>query len=150
MKYTLLLAICTLSLFVSSQIVAMSVPDRHVSVKMAAEKNGLAAFYPHSVSVNDDGNVRAQLRSVPLASGTKVTVSFTGDALIGFAVGEMSASASRANQDGPINAPGQPLMMEGKAASSVLDRMINLNGIIEAQSVATQNGKIMLVGIADR
>lgn len=148
MKYTLFLSICALCLFGSSETLAHSSADQHVSATVIAQENGLSAFLYRQI--DDHGVVHAQLRSVPLESGTKVTVSFTGDALVGFAVGEMSATASKANQDGQLTAPGQPMMMAAKAASSVLDRMINMAGIVEAQSAALQNGELVLVSIADR
>lgn len=111
---------------------------------------GIAALVgPHVVN---KGRIEAKLGTVVLTSGREFTVDFHGDQLIQFAVG--NGVKNSANDDEPlvravensgaIVADGGKVIMTAHAASQVLDHTINMDGIIQAQSVNEKNGVIIL------
>ena len=108
-------------------------------------------------AVSNEGSiVVADLGSVALASGTAATLDFNGDGLISFAVtGEVSGVVTdaegnvledRINNSGLIRANGGQVLLMAKNASEVIRNVVNHTGIIEAQTVKKQDGKIILAG----
>lgn len=106
-----------------------------------AKENGLMAFI--APYVENNGTINAKLGQVTLAAGKKVTVDFAGDELIQLAVNEKLAGALVDNK-GTINAQGGTVTMTANAASSVVDTVVNMRGVVNATSYSAHNGKIVL------
>jgi len=117
-----------------------------------AAQNGLVALVAPGVVNN--GMIQASLGKVILASGNAFTMSFDGNGLINFTINEATTTRGRDHNgnelaDGVTNtgsliANGGTVNVSGKAAAGVLDHVINMEGLAQAQSVYEQNGEIIL------
>jgi len=105
--------------------------------------SGIAAFV--SPFVKNSGTINAKLGKVTMAAGTKVTVDLYGDNLISIAASDKVSDALLENS-GTINANGGTVAMTVNTAASLVDEVINMTGVINADSVSTKNGKIVLNG----
>ena len=92
-----------------------------------------------------------------LASGNSFTLDMYGDRLIQLAVGDEIAGKvidvatgqplkSLVSNDGTLRANGGRVELTAAAARHVVDSVINNRGVIEANSVGTRNGRIVLGG----
>jgi len=107
-------------------------------------------------AVVNQGTISAQLGTVHLSSGRQLTVDFSGDGLIRFAVdGALAAQpmgadgkplSSRVNNDGRIEADGGRVELTAKTAGDVLQSVVNNSGIIQARSLVSQGGIVRLIG----
>lgn len=105
-----------------------------------AAQNGLVALVGGNVS--NTGMIQANLGKVVLASGSAFTLNFDGSNLINFTIDEKSVGG--VSNKGLIQANGGTVMIAANSARSVLDNVINLDGIIEAKSVRQENGELIL------
>ena len=106
--------------------------------------------------VRNSGTITATLGTVSLAAGNAFTLDFYGDKLITLAVNDQIASsgdgrrdrASRSNRWSAIPASSGPTAaaceLTAAAARAVVDSVINNTGVIEANSIGTHNGMIVL------
>jgi filamentous hemagglutinin family protein len=118
--------------------------------QIIAAAHGLVALAGSSVT--NKGLIQAELGNVVLASGSAFTINFAGDRLINFTIDEKATGSSPGvtnTNTGVISANGGQVLVTAKAAQSVLDQVINMNGVIEARSVAQKNGEIIFSGDAD-
>jgi hypothetical protein len=116
-----------------------------------AISHGLVALVGGAVENN--GTIQANLGNVVLASGTAFTFSFAGNDLINFNItGATTTQAVDQNghpisvgvsNKGRIIANGGTVRVSADAAENVLDEAINMSGIVQANSVAAQNGAII-------
>jgi filamentous hemagglutinin family protein len=97
--------------------------------------------------VDNSGLVQANLGTVALGAGQALAISFTGDNLISFAV---SASAT-GSTGGLLNAAGGRLIADGgrvlmtaRAAADAAAAVINVEGLVQAQTASSINGQIVL------
>jgi len=122
--------------------------------RIVARDNGLVALLGNGVVNN--GYIEANVGKVVLASGETFTLSFSGDNLINFSV-DTPSSRQAVDKDGKplrngvqntgsIIANGGKVMVAAKSAKGVLDNVINMEGVVQAKSVAQQNGEIILGG----
>jgi filamentous hemagglutinin family protein len=105
-------------------------------------------------NVANQGMITAQLGSVTLAGAQTFTVDFYGDKLLSFAIDGAVATAPKdasgnpvgwlVNNSGTLSAKGGQVMMTARAASSVIDHLINMSGQIEATHVSLHNGTVIL------
>lgn len=103
---------------------------------------GLAALVaPH---VSNQGVIVAELGRVVLASGSEYTLDLYGDGLIEFSVGASQVSGNVSNS-GMIQANGGTVLMTTQAVAATLDNVINMDGIIEANTVVSKKGEIILL-----
>src|SRR6266508_2604722 len=110
-------------------------------------------------AVVNQGTISAQLGTVHLSSGQQLTVDFSGDGLIRFAVdGALAAQpmgadgkplSSRVGNDGRIQADGGRVELTAKTAGDVLQNVVNNGGIIQARSLVKQGGIVRLIGGGD-
>jgi filamentous hemagglutinin family protein len=118
--------------------------DGNITIQNA----GLAAFVAPNLVNN--GVINAHLGKIALASGgDAATVDLYGDGLVEMQLG---ANASRAliSNNGTLKADGGTIAVTAKAASNVVDSVINMGGVVEANTVGMKNGKIILsAGNAD-
>ena len=113
---------------------------------------GIAAFVAPSVA--NRGVIAARLGKVMLASANGFTLDFTGDQLITFLVNDSVAQTafdiegtqltSFVENAGQIEAQGGYVLLTAKAAENVVHGVINQSGSIEATTVGTHNGTIIL------
>lgn len=100
--------------------------------------------------VQNSGVIEADLGTVVLAGAKTLTVDFAGDDLLKFAVPTSAVDTvapgaqALVSNSGTIAAPGGRVLLTAAAAKGVLDNVINTSGIVEATSVASVNGKIVL------
>ncbi|MBD8872544.1 YDG domain-containing protein [Rhodanobacter sp. DHB23] len=107
---------------------------------------GYAALLGNQV-VNQ-GAIHAQLGAVALAGGSAVTLSFSGDKLVGVRVDQGALDALAQNGQ-LIEADGGNVWMTAGARDSLLASAVNNTGTIEAQTVQNRSGHIMLLGGMD-
>lgn len=108
-------------------------------------------------AVENRGNiVVASLGSVDLAAGKAATLDFTGDGLINFRVTEAVSGTvtdkdgnvleDRVSNTGLIQANGGQVRMTAKDAGDVIRHVVNMEGVIEANTVAEEDGWVILGG----
>ena len=102
---------------------------------------GLVAFVAPSVS--NAGVINAKLGKVQLGSGDSFTLDLYGDGLINLAASPAVTQQIVANS-GTIQANGGTVTLTAAAAQITVNSLINMTGVIEAQSIGTQNGQIVL------
>ena len=125
---------------------------------ITAHSAGFAALV--APGVRNTGTITATLGTVGLASGNSFTLDFYGDRLITLAVGDLIGTTVRDVQTGqPLNslvenvgriqANGGRVELTAVEARRVVDFVINNRGVVEANTVGTRGGMIVL-GAATR
>jgi filamentous hemagglutinin family protein len=118
-------------------------------------RSGLVALV--APGVENNGTITARGGRVALASGRKFTLDFTGDGMVQLALsadaqtatgptGPSGAMAAAVTNRGAIIADGGTVLLSARVAEGVLDKVINAGGLVQAQSVSTANGRIILHG----
>lgn len=114
----------------------------------AAEGGLVALVAPH---VRNDGVIVARLGKVTLAAGDRYTLDLYGDQLIQLQIPETEANALLAGQAGRVEHSGRieaeggrVVLVSVASGKQALDGVINLNGVIQADTVRQQNGRIIL------
>ena len=115
--------------------------EGHITINNA----GLAAFV--SPNVVNNGVIEAQLGSVHLSSGDAFTIDFAGDGLINLEITGPSKQQLVQNS-GQVHANGGNVYITAAASEDIIDNIINMDGIIEARSIAQYNGRIYIGGYA--
>ncbi|MGI6092500.1 MAG: MBG domain-containing protein [Negativicutes bacterium] len=108
----------------------------------AAENSYVALLAPE---VRNEGVITARLGSVALGSGQQATLDFTGDGKINLAIDGAVAKAIVENRC-LIQADGGMVIMAAKAKDALIDTVVNNSGIIQARSMASENGTITISG----
>lgn len=113
---------------------------------------GVSAFVAPSVA--NHGVIVARLGKVGLAAANGFTLDFHGDQLLSFLVTEEVAKTafdmdgkqltSFVENSGRIEAQGGYVLLTAKAAESAIHGVINQSGVIEATTVGTRHGEIIL------
>jgi filamentous hemagglutinin family protein len=111
---------------------------------------GAAAFVaPH---LRNQGLIQARLGSVALGAGGAYTLDLYGDELISFQVGgEITQLASASDgalieNGGTIAADGGTVVLTARAAQDLIENAVNMDGVVRAQTIGQQEGKIILGG----
>jgi filamentous haemagglutinin family N-terminal domain len=113
--------------------------------------SGLAALVaPHA---RNEGLVEGRLAQVVVAGAPTFALDFYGDGLINFqatsqvaAVAEADLPLAENTADGIIRAEGGRVLMTAAAAEGVVNEVIDVSGVVEAQSFAQRAGEIVLEG----
>ncbi len=93
--------------------------------------------------VRNDGTIVARLGRVALASGERFTIDLDGDQLVQFALSEQAARALE--QQGAIVADGGTvLLLSADSARQVVSSVVNLGGVVRADTVEQHEGRIVL------
>ena len=100
---------------------------------------GLAAFV--APSVRNSGIIRARVGKVTLAAGTTYTLDLAGDRLVELGLG---ADNALVDQSGQVLADGSVVTITAKAATAVVDSIVNVSGTVMASGVHEAGGKIIL------
>nr|WP_249139283.1 MBG domain-containing protein [Bradyrhizobium japonicum] len=112
---------------------------------------GFAALLGGQVA--NDGVISARLGRVGLGSGELITLDLAGDGFLSVgvptsALGKISGSDGKAlvSNKGKIVADGGTVYLSAATAAGILRDAINVPGSIRANSVGTQNGRIVIGG----
>ncbi len=122
---------------------------------LIAKKHGLIALVGQGVS--NEGYIEANMGAVILASGNRFTIGLNGrNSLIHFTIDEQTASRANdvngdplrdaVNHSGTIIADGGKVIIAAKTAENIVDHAINMQGIIQANTVNQVDGQIILSG----
>ncbi|MGB3432128.1 filamentous hemagglutinin N-terminal domain-containing protein [Achromobacter sp.] len=95
--------------------------------------------------VSNQGVIQARLGRAALAAGDDFTVNFDGNGLLDLRVNGAALAALTENS-GMLRADGGQVLMTAKAAGATLQTVVNSQGVIEAQALQGQAGKITLDG----
>lgn len=103
-----------------------------------------------AAAVANTGTIQAKLGSVVLAGATAFTVDFDGDGLLQYAVtqgvGTSPGASALVEQGGTISADGGQVLLTARAAQGVVQHVINMDGVIEANNVTRSADGKLLVG----
>jgi filamentous hemagglutinin family protein len=114
---------------------------------------GMAALV--APAVRNDGIILARLGQVALASSTGFTLDLYGDRLLELAVDPVTLKAllpdgtpvaSLVDNAGQIVADGGAVLLTANAARTVVDKVINVSGLVSARSARMEHGAIVLEG----
>lgn len=108
---------------------------------ITAADAGLVALV--APNVINDGYIQAKLGKVQLASGDTFTLDLYGDGLVSLETSD-AVTSQLVRNSGIISASGGQVIMTAAAASEAVNSVINMDGIIEATSVAEHNGEIII------
>src|SRR5215813_12339786 len=120
---------------------------------ITATTGGFAALV--APGVRNSGTITATLGTVALASGNTFTLDLYGDKLIQLSPSDQIAGqvidvatgkplTSLVSNEGKLSANGGRVELTAAAARAVVDSVINDTGLIEANTVGTRDGKIVL------
>ena len=120
---------------------------------ITAQDGGFAALV--APGVRNDGVITATLGTVGLAAGNGFTLDFYGDKLITLGVSDSIAAQvvdvatgqpldSLVKNTGALKADGGRVELTAAAARQVVDSVINNTGLIEAGTIGTRKGMIVL------
>ena len=120
---------------------------------ITATSGGFAALV--APGVRNSGTITATLGTVSLAAGNVFTLDLYGDRLITLTVNDQIASRvidvatgktlkSLVSNTGKLKANGGTVQLTAAAARAVVNSVINNKGVIEANSIGTKNGMIVL------
>jgi filamentous hemagglutinin family protein len=123
------------------------------NIHITPSSTGFAALV--APGVRNAGTITANLGHVALASGNGFTLDFYGDKLITLKVGDQVAAKvvdvatgqpldALVKNEGRLRANGGQVELTAAAARHVVDAVINNTGTIEANTVGTKNGMIVL------
>ena len=95
--------------------------------------------------VVNEGVIGARLGTVALAAGEAITIDLVGDQLLSFQVDSTISDESQKSvtNSGTISAHGGHVLLTAKAASNIVESVVNSTGVVEAVSVEKKNGKIV-------
>ena len=125
---------------------------------ITANNGGFAALV--APGVRNSGTITANLGTVALASGNGFTLDFYGDKLIALGVNDTVAAQVKdvatgqplnalVKNEGTLKANGGRVELTASAARTVVDSVINNTGVIEANTIGTRNGMIVLSAATD-
>ena len=97
--------------------------------------------------VINEGVITARLGTVAMAAGSAVTLDMSGDQLLNVTVDQGVLDALVRNGH-LIQADGGQVVMTAHGAGSLMASAVNNTGVIQAQSIQSQNGVIRLTGDA--
>jgi filamentous hemagglutinin family protein len=95
--------------------------------------------------VRNEGLIVAQLGTVALAAGDRVTLNMVEGSLIGVSVDQAALNASILNS-GTLQANGGRVILTASSANALLDTVINNTGTIRANRLEERDGQIVLNG----
>ncbi|MFA5083501.1 MAG: filamentous hemagglutinin N-terminal domain-containing protein, partial [Hydrogenophilaceae bacterium] len=96
-------------------------------------------------TVDNSGSISGTGGTVALAAGDRVSLDLSGDGLLNVSVDAAAAGAS-ISHSGAIIADGGRVYITAKSADALMDTVLNVSGLVRAQSLNEQNGVIRLDG----
>ena len=111
--------------------------------KISANSGGVVALI--SPVVSNEGKISARRGAVALGAGNKVSLDFNGDGLIRFTIDEAAVEAQVSNK-GLIKSDAGVVFMTARAAGNFSSSVVSNSGVIEARTMHSRNGRIILDG----
>ncbi len=108
--------------------------------KITIAKNGFAALV--GAYVTNEGSIIGKLSKINLSSGQHFSIDLHGDELVSFEVNEQKPY--KVINAGSIEAQGGYIVLS--SPSEVIDSVVNVDGIINAECMEEHQGKIRLTG----
>ena len=108
---------------------------------ITANQNGYVVLAGKTVS--NEGLIKATLGDIHLVGASKVSLNINGNSLIKLTI-DKGILDSLVENKGIIQANGGEVYLTTQALDTVLNGVVNNTGIIEADSIDTHNGKIVL------
>ncbi|WP_008310199.1 choice-of-anchor Q domain-containing protein [Leptolyngbya sp. PCC 6406] len=117
--------------------------------QITVREGGYAALVAPQVA--NQGVILARLGRIDLAAGSQATLDLYGDGLLSLTIDPALAAnnpdiAALIAHSGTLSADGGQVWLSAAAGAAVLNQVINTTGIIEAQQVDQQGGRIVLSG----
>ena len=120
---------------------------------ITAQSGGFAALV--APGVRNSGTITATLGTIALASGNIFSLDFYGDKLITLGINDSIAAtvkdvatgqplSSLVSNEGKLSANGGRVELSAVAARQVVNSVINNTGVIEANTIGTHHGMIVL------
>jgi filamentous hemagglutinin family protein len=110
---------------------------------MKVRDSGIVALVAPGVEVR--GRIEARLGKVILGSGTQMTVDLFGDHLINLGVGtEANQEGINIRETGSIITEAGTVLLTTSAAEEIVQNLINMDGVIKADSALVKEGEIIL------
>jgi filamentous hemagglutinin family protein len=132
------------SLVATSQSVDAARFQRDGRLSIGGGEAGLAALV--GGDVRNAGAIVAEKGVAALASGERTTIDFGGDGLVRIAVDGDPEGGSFVENTGSIDAAGGRVLISAGAASRLVDRAINLDGLVTAAAIDGDGGSVEIVG----
>ena len=108
---------------------------------IAAAPGGYVAFI--APTVTNAGTINAPQGTVAMGAGERVTLNFAGDRLVGLSVSAETLDTLIDNRQA-VRAEGGAILMTAAGVEAVTRSVINQTGVLEASSLATEGGRIVL------
>ncbi len=105
--------------------------------RIRAGQGGYVALLGKTVS--NDGVISANLGTVAMSAGDKITLNFGGNSLLDVTIDKGTLNALVENKRA-IRANGGQVIMTAKAADAVLSAQVNNSGVIQARTMAALKG----------
>ncbi|MBL8639002.1 MAG: filamentous hemagglutinin N-terminal domain-containing protein [Alphaproteobacteria bacterium] len=116
---------------------------------ITAKEGGLVGLV--APQIENSGLIEAKLGKVQAVSGDTFTLDLYGDGLISVAaVGDLNTQLVKNNASGVIRADGGVIVLSAAAARNNINNLVNNEGLIEARTISTRKGKIILGGAETR
>ena len=106
---------------------------------ITAKEAGLVALV--APGVHNSGVIAATAGKVQLAGGETMTLDLYGDGLLSVAAPQLEGTVV-VDQQGVVSANGGQVLLTAAQASETVDSLINMGGIIEAQSLGLQKSEV--------
>ncbi len=111
-----------------------------------------------AAAVQNSGTIEAKLGTVVLGGAKAFTLDFNGDKLLSYQITQSvdqapvgpdgNPVAALVSNSGKIAADGGRVMMSASAAKGVIDNVINLTGVVQANTIRKENG-VVVIGNVD-
>lgn len=109
--------------------------------RVTAADKGLVAFVAPDVA--NSGQVTAKLGTVVMAGAQSFTIDFNGDGLTQFEIHQGTATGRVLNA-GSVKADGGTVLLTAENARAMVDDVVVSTGSVEAKSIGTKGGAIIL------
>ncbi|MBD3264892.1 MAG: filamentous hemagglutinin N-terminal domain-containing protein, partial [Candidatus Omnitrophica bacterium] len=105
-------------------------------------------------SIKNTGVIKAELGSVALASGEAMTVNLDPQGMVSVVVDEattqnLDSAESAVENSGTISADGGRVILTAQALDGIFDRAVNNTGLLEANSLVSSKGEVLLIGTGE-
>ena len=96
-------------------------------------------------NIDNSGSIHANVGTAALAAGDRVSLDLSGDGLLQVSV-DAAATGASIKHSGAIVADGGKVFITAKSADALMDTVLNVSGLVRAQSLSEVNGVIRLEG----
>jgi len=112
---------------------------------ISAAEGGLVALV--APNVRNDGMIVADMGKVVLGGGEAFSLDLYGDNLINFTYSEGEGPTYiSVNNNGTIQSDGGQIILSAEGARHTVDSVINIDGLIQAQTINQQTGDVRVLG----